>query len=98
MIEGVYHAGDHCLIIEDIITTGSSILETASELEKAGLVIQDVIALICREKAGYDNLAKHFQPHVCFTMQTMLEVILQSNLLSPVECDIVEKYLGEHCE
>jgi uridine monophosphate synthetase len=27
-IEGIYESGKHCLIVEDVITTGSSILET----------------------------------------------------------------------
>lgn len=38
LIEGKYSAGDSCLIIEDIITSGSSILETVSDLRAEGLL------------------------------------------------------------
>lgn len=38
LIEGKYCAGDSCLIIEDIITSGSSILETVADLRGEGIV------------------------------------------------------------
>lgn len=37
MIEGKFNAGDSCLIIEDIITSGASILETVSDLQAEGM-------------------------------------------------------------
>ena len=40
LIEGKYSAGDSCLIIEDIITSGSSILETVSDLRADGIINQ----------------------------------------------------------
>ena len=38
-VAGIFEAGDTCLIIEDVITTGSSILETVDVLNKAGTVV-----------------------------------------------------------
>lgn len=39
LIEGRFGPGDSCLIVEDVITTGSSILETVGDLRKEGLYI-----------------------------------------------------------
>lgn len=36
LIEGKFTGGESCLIIEDVITSGSSILETVSDLRKEG--------------------------------------------------------------
>lgn len=38
LIEGKFDNGDSCLIIEDIITSGSSILETVGDLRAEGMV------------------------------------------------------------
>src|SRR5258708_4770918 len=55
-VEGVFTPGQQCLVIEDVITTGGSIIETADELEKSGLCITHVIALIDREQGGKQAL------------------------------------------
>ncbi|OGT37735.1 MAG: orotate phosphoribosyltransferase [Gammaproteobacteria bacterium RIFCSPHIGHO2_12_FULL_37_14] len=93
LIEGVFNPGQHCLIIEDIITTGSSILETANDLEQAGLKITDVIALIDREQGGIENLSKRFNPHTIISLTAILHSLLHSSLLNSTECKIVERLL-----
>lgn len=39
LVEGKYREGDTCLIIEDTVTSGSSILETAEVLSQQGLKV-----------------------------------------------------------
>lgn len=39
-MEGTIREGETCLIIEDTVTTGSSVLETAEVLQKMGLKVQ----------------------------------------------------------
>lgn len=39
LVEGKFHEGDTCLIIEDTVTSGSSILETAEVLIQQGLKV-----------------------------------------------------------
>lgn len=40
MIEGVYKADDTCLIIEDVVTSGSSVLETVKELKNVNIKVK----------------------------------------------------------
>src|SRR5258706_9111458 len=48
-IEGRFTDGDTALIIDDLITRGSSVLETAELLAENGLKVKDVIVLVDRE-------------------------------------------------
>jgi len=52
VIEGVYVRGQTCLIIDDLITGGGSILQTAATLSEAGLVVRDAVTLIDRQEGG----------------------------------------------
>uniref|UniRef100_A0A9J2Q253 Uridine 5'-monophosphate synthase n=2 Tax=Ascaris TaxID=6251 RepID=A0A9J2Q253_ASCLU len=52
LIEGEYKAGGKVLVIEDVVTSGSSILETYTTLHQAGLVCENVICVLDREQGG----------------------------------------------
>ena len=89
-IEGTFQPDQRCLIIEDVITSGASILETANELEAVGLKIDDAVVLINREQGGVENLQKkHITVHSVLTLDTILHELQNSDLLSEQECAIV---------
>ena len=52
ILEGIFSKGQTCLVIEDVITSGQSILETIEVLEAEGLAVKDVAVLVDREQ-GY---------------------------------------------
>lgn len=82
-IEGVFQPNQTCLIIEDLITSGSSVVETLEPLVHAGLVVKDVVVLLDREQGGKENLAKHnVQLHSVLRMTDILETLKQSGRLS----------------
>ncbi|MCC7363858.1 MAG: phosphoribosyltransferase [Dehalococcoidia bacterium] len=56
VIEGIYVRGQTCLIIDDLITGGGSILQTAATLSEAGLVVRDAVTLIDRLEGGRSAL------------------------------------------
>ncbi len=57
IIEGQWQAGERVVIIEDLITSAGSIIQSAERLREAGLVVEDAIVLIDREQGGMANLA-----------------------------------------
>lgn len=46
LIEGIYYAGDACLIIEDVVASGSSVLDTVVDLRSEGNYFFNVFFLI----------------------------------------------------
>ena len=53
LIEGVYEKGDKCIVVEDVVTTGKSMLETVKELESCGLIIDHIISFIDRRRSAH---------------------------------------------
>lgn len=95
-IEGKFTPGQTCLIVEDVITTGSSILDTTSELEEAGLQVHDLAVLIDRQQGGKENLLrKQYKVHAVFNMEEILINLLESDLLGEKEKKIVHSFLQE---
>ncbi|EME28177.1 bifunctional orotate phosphoribosyltransferase / orotidine-5'-phosphate decarboxylase isoform 1 [Galdieria sulphuraria] len=82
-IEGVFQPNQTCLIIEDLVTSGSSVLETLEPLLKESLRVKDVVVLLDREQGGKDNLAKHnVRLHSVLKMTDILETLRHSGRLS----------------
>lgn len=56
LIEGPFRAGDRTVIIEDVITTGSSALKAIAAVQGAGGIVKGVLALVDREEGGRETL------------------------------------------
>jgi orotate phosphoribosyltransferase len=59
VIEGRYQEGQTVLIIDDLITTGGSVLEMADLLRAHGLIVRDAMVLIDREEGATERLKSH---------------------------------------
>lgn len=55
-IEGRFTPGHRVLLIDDLITTGGSVMETTESLENAGLIVRNAVVLIDREQGAHERL------------------------------------------
>ena len=58
-IEGILTPGDHVLLIDDLITTGLSLIEAKKVIEAEGGVTTDAVVLLDREEKGREKLDKN---------------------------------------
>lgn len=56
LIEGPFQSGDRVVIVEDVITTGSSALTAIDAVEAAGGVVVGLLALVDREEGGRQTI------------------------------------------
>ncbi|XP_050346327.1 uridine 5'-monophosphate synthase [Nymphalis io] len=94
VIEGHYKQGDSCLIIEDVVTSGSSVLETVTDLRKEGLKAEEVIVILDREQGGKQNLAvNNVQMKSLFTMTELIDILVKKNKITEERGKDVINYL-----
>lgn len=93
-IEGGWHTGHQCIVIEDVITSGASILETIDDLELVGLVVKHAAVLINREQGGTENLAaRHYQLHAAFTLNELLHTLLHMEEVSKNDREVIKSLI-----
>lgn len=95
LIEGVFKPKQTCLILEDVVTSGTSILETTQDVEAADLIVTDVVALIDREQGGRKTLEQKYRLHTILSMSFILDHLKQSNALSTSERAALDQFIME---
>lgn len=95
LIEGIYSAGDTCLIVEDVVTSGSSILDTVKDLQSEGIVVTDAVVVVDREQGGATNIANHsVRMHSLFTLSFLLNTLLEAGKIQRETVESVAKYIA----
>jgi uridine monophosphate synthetase len=78
-VEGTIESGNRVVIIEDVITGGTSIVETAKTLHSMNLKVNHAIALLDRQQAGRVVLESvhNIRLHHVFNLSDVLRVLHQ---------------------
>lgn len=88
-IEGNFQSGQTVLVVEDLVTSGSSVFETIEPLQLEGLKVNDIVVLVDREQGGKKHLQeKGYNLHSVITISEMLDVLEKEGKLSK---EMVEK-------
>jgi orotate phosphoribosyltransferase len=73
-IEGVLAPGDRVLLIDDLITTGLSLVKASKAILAEGGVVSDVVVLLDREEGGREKLEENgIRAHALLSMGEIAE-------------------------
>jgi len=90
---GQYKKGDVCLVIDDLITTGASKVETAEAYEKEGVVVKDFVVVIDRSANGAEELgAMGYNLHSLISLDEIVELLQSKGLISDEKVKEVEAF------
>ncbi len=93
-IDGEYKPGQRVLLVDDVISGGDSKFEAIEKLEKAGLVVQDLLVVIDREQGGAQTLRERgYRPHFVATISQLLARYRTTSAIDEVRYHEVMDYL-----
>lgn len=96
LIEGVFNDGDTCLIIEDVVTSGSSILETVKDLTDSGMKCTNAIVLLNREQGGESILSQNgIKMNALLSLTELIDILVDNKHISVEIKQLVHNYIKE---
>ncbi|WP_223560223.1 orotidine-5'-phosphate decarboxylase [Chryseobacterium lathyri] len=100
LIEGIYQKGQNCLLVEDVITSGKSLVETIAEVEQEDLKVADIVVVLDREQGGKQLLeSKGYRVHTLFNISEVCSILQENGELSDEEVKRIQDFLqGNHIQ
>lgn len=97
LVEGSQKPGDNIVLIEDVVSSGASLLETIEDLKTEQLNISGILVIIDREQGGTDLLrAKGFDVQSLFTVRNLLDLLVEVERLEQETADKVKEFIHSH--
>ena len=98
-VEGTLERNDRVLIVDDLITTGESVIEAAEVVRDQGGVVNELVVLLDREQGGQQRLrSSRIEPHVLFKISDAMTWLHQVGLISDEIYQMVRQYIEEESQ
>jgi len=98
-IEGILERNDRVLIIDDLITTGESVIESAEVVRDQGGVVNELVVLLDREQGGRERLkTSRIEPHVLFKISDAMIWLNKVGLIEDKVYETVKTYIEEESQ
>ncbi len=95
LIEGIYEKGQNCLLVEDVITSGKSLVETIDEVENEGIKVSDIVVVLDRQQGGKEKLeAKGYKVHSLFKISEVVEILREVNYIDDAEVARIQDFVN----
>ncbi len=96
MVEGHYAKGQVAVLIEDVVTTGGSILAAIESMRNEGLAVNDVIVLVDRMQGGKEALAQAgCRMHSILNIEEIIQHLYNSGKIDQPSYDKLLEYVHD---
>lgn len=93
-IEGKMEANDRILMIDDLITTGKSVVQAAEAVREQGGQVTELVVLLDREQGGREFiLSKNIKPHILFNVSEAFQWLNEVKLLGDDHYRVIMDYI-----
>ncbi len=97
LVEGSQKPGDQIVLIEDVVSSGASLLETIADMNDERLITSNILVVIDREQGGTDLLkAEGYDVRSLFTVNQLLDQLVKSDRLDDDTAAKVRQFVAEH--
>lgn len=94
-IEGKWEVGQTAVVVDDLITSGDSLLQGIAFLKAAGLHVNDAVVLIDRQQGGKETLkGEGYRLHSAISISRILAILEENDRLSTKKYDKILKSIG----
>jgi orotate phosphoribosyltransferase len=98
-IEGMMERNDRILMIDDLITTGQSVIDAAEAAREQGGIVCELVVLLDREQGGREYIrSKNIEPHVLFNISEAFDWLNEVKLLGDKDHEMIMTYINSEKE
>ena len=95
-IEGILDRNDRVLIVDDLITTGESVIEASEAVRDQGGVVNELVVLLDREQGGQEKLrSSRIEPHLLFKISDAMTWLHNVGLIKDEIYATVRQYIED---
>lgn len=96
LLEGVFQKGQRCLLIEDVVTSGSSLLASAEAIRQEGLLVEEAVVFIDRCQGGIKALEKQgLRTYPVLTLPEITDVLQEEKQIEAPLAAAVKAFLQD---
>jgi len=93
-VEGILNPGDRVLLVDDLITTGSTLKKAAQAVEAEGGLAEDAVVLLDREEGGREDLQRSgITLHAIIAMSELADRMYETGTIDELQHKTILKQI-----